>query len=80
MNERAVGEVAANQRTIVTHQQLRACGISPKGIASRRRGGRLHIVFTGVYSYGCGALPPLAREQAALLACGDGAFLSHHSG
>ncbi len=41
--------------------------------------GALHIVFRDVYSFGCGELPPLAREQAALLACGERAFLSHHT-
>ena len=47
-----------------------------EAIRHRARTGRLHLVFFGVYSFGCGELPPLAREQAALLACGRGAFLS----
>jgi very-short-patch-repair endonuclease len=40
---------------------------------------RLHAVFRGVYSVVRGELPPLAREQAALLVCGERAFLSHHT-
>jgi hypothetical protein len=28
---------------------------------------------------GCGELPPLARERAALAVCGDGALLSHQT-
>ena len=36
-------------------------------------------MFHGVYSFGCGELPPLAREQAALVACGEDTFLSHHT-
>jgi very-short-patch-repair endonuclease len=79
VNEHAVIELAASQRSIVTHRQLLAGGLSRKAIASRRRSGRLQVVFKGVYAYGCGVLPALAREQAALLVCGDGAFLSHRS-
>jgi very-short-patch-repair endonuclease len=33
----------------------------------------------GVYLVGHAVPPPLAREQAALLACGDSAVLSHHT-
>lgn len=50
-----------------------------EAIRHRKRSGRLHVVFHGIYSFGCGELPPLAREQAALLACGEGAFLSHRT-
>ncbi len=74
---RSIGELAATQRTIVTHEQLLARGLGRKAIAYWRQAGRLHVVFRGVYSYGCGVLPPWGREQAALLACGERAFLSH---
>jgi very-short-patch-repair endonuclease len=77
--DRAVAAVAGSQRTIVTREQLIACGLGPKAIAHRLRTGRLQRVFRGVYAVGCGELPPLAREQAALLVCGEGAFLSHHT-
>ena len=64
---------------MVTVAQLAECGIGKDAIAHRVNTGRLHLVFHGVYSFGCGELPPLARERAALLACGDRAFLSHRS-
>ena len=64
---------------MITFAQLAACGIGKDAIAHRVDTGRLHVEFHGVYSFGCGELPRLAREQAALLACGDGAFLSHRS-
>lgn len=41
--------------------------------------GRLHRIHRGVYAVGHTADAPLAREAAALLACGDGAVLSHRS-
>lgn len=43
------------------------------------RRGLLHPLFHGVYAVGHMALAPLAREQAALLACGTRAILSHFS-
>jgi very-short-patch-repair endonuclease len=71
--------IAATQRTIVDATQLHACGIGKRAIEYRVAAGRLHVVFRGVYSFGCGELPPLALEQAALIACGEHAFLSHCS-
>jgi very-short-patch-repair endonuclease len=42
--------------------------------------GRLHRMHQGIYSLvPFPALPPLAAEHAAILACGDNALLSHHS-
>ena len=76
---RAAGVMAASQRTIVTHAQLERCGLGPRAIKYRLETGLLHVEFRGVYSWGCGELPALAREQAALLAVGAKAFLSHRS-
>ena len=75
----AVARLAAAQRTLVSSEQLAGCGFGRDAVAYRVNAGRLSIVFTGVYSVGCGELPPLARELGALLACGQGSFLSHRS-
>ena len=75
----AVARIAARQRTLVTSEQLVACGFSRDAVAYRVKAGRLHVVFPGVYSVGCGELPSLARELAARLWCGEGSFLSHRS-
>lgn len=64
---------------MVSAEQLYADGVSKRAIEHRLRIGRMHPEFRGVYSVGCGALPPLAREQGALLACGERAFLSHET-
>lgn len=77
MIDRVIAEIAARQRTIVSAEQLYARGITKRAIEWRVRAGRMHVVFRGVYSVGCGELPRLAREQAALLAVGEHAFLSH---
>jgi very-short-patch-repair endonuclease len=64
---------------MITTSQLEACGLGRRAIKYRVETGRLHPEFPGVYSFGCGKLPPLAREQAALLAVGERAFLSHET-
>lgn len=74
-----IARIAAQQRTMVKATQLYPRGITKRAIEHRVATGRMHVVFRGVYSFGCGELPPLAREQAALLACGERAFLSHET-
>ena len=56
-----------------------ACGLGEKAVAHRLRTGRLHVVFRGVYSFGCGELPAFGRELAGLKVCGEGSFVSHRS-
>jgi very-short-patch-repair endonuclease len=75
----AVAALAGGQRTIVTHGQLIALGCGQRRVAHWVNRGRLQVVFHGVYSVVRDELPLLAREQAALLACGERAFLSHHT-
>jgi len=77
--DRLLAALAASQRTIVSHEQLLRDGLTRRVIAHWVATGRLHIEFRGVYSVMNGSLPVLAREQAALLACGEGAFPSHRS-
>lgn len=75
----AAARIAARQRTLLSPDQLADCGLTPDAIRHRQHSGRLHVVFRSVYSMGCGVLPPLAREQAALMALGEHTFLSHRS-
>ena len=75
----AIAALAGHQKTIVGHEQLIALGCGPRAIAHWVSRARLQVVFQGVYSVIRGDLPPLAREQAALIAVGDHAFLSHHT-
>lgn len=74
-----VARIASRQWGIVSRAQLLAAGLTPDAIALRLRRGRLHSVHRGVYAVGHSYLAPLARERAALLACGEGALLSHRS-
>jgi hypothetical protein len=61
---------------MATTTQLIACGLGEDAVRYRIRAGRYTVVFRGVVSVISGGFPPLAREQAALLACGETAFLS----
>jgi very-short-patch-repair endonuclease len=75
----AASRIAAVQKTLLTTEQLAGCGLGNDAVTYRLKTGRLHVVFRGVLSMGCGELPPLARELAALLACGKHSFVSHAS-
>lgn len=71
--------IASRQHGVVTFRQLVAAGIDKSAVARRVRQGRLHRVHRGVYAVGHSGLSREGRYLAAVLACGDGAVLSHVS-
>jgi very-short-patch-repair endonuclease len=75
--DRAIARLARRQHGIVTRGQLQAIGLGRGSIEHRIAQGRLHRLHRGVYLVDHPVLPPLARECAAVLACGEGAVLSH---
>jgi very-short-patch-repair endonuclease len=77
--DRAISAIAARRHGIVTRTQLLAAGILPSGITDRIKAGRLHRIHRGVYALGHAGLSAEGRWLAAVLACGDGAVLSHRS-
>jgi very-short-patch-repair endonuclease len=78
--DRAIARIAATQRALITRVQLSDLGLGPSAIEHALKRGRLHRIHQGLYSMvPFPALPPLAAELAAVLACGDSALLSHHS-
>jgi very-short-patch-repair endonuclease len=74
-----IATLASTQYGVVSRAQLLAAGIGPGAIATRLKRHQLHPLHRGVYAVGHTALVPLARELAAILACGPGAVLSHRS-
>lgn len=70
--------LAARQHGVVARWQLKELGISPPWIEYRLKNGRFESIHPGIYRVGPIAAP-FHRELAALLACGSGAVLSHHS-
>ncbi len=72
--------MAADQRGLVTRRQLLGLGVSRQAITRAIARGRLWTIHRGVYSLvAAAARPALAREHAAILACGSNAVLSHET-
>jgi len=74
-----IAGLAARQHGVVSTAQLRSAGISFPGINRRLETARLHRIHRGVYAVGHDRLSERGRWMAAVLACGDGAVLSHLS-
>src|SRR6185437_6672141 len=77
--DRLIAVLAGRQHGYVTRAQLLALGLTPKSIRWRVQTGRLIPVYAGVYAVGYVRRTPVARACAAVLACGEGAALSHGS-
>jgi very-short-patch-repair endonuclease len=71
--------LAARQWGVVARRQLMKAGIGRHVIDHFVKCGFLHHLHRGVYAVGHTALPRFGREQAALLACGEGAVLCGRS-
>jgi very-short-patch-repair endonuclease len=71
-----IAQTAGRQYGVVARQQL---PIGQDAVDHRCRTGLLHRVHRGVYAVGHLGLGQEARWLAAVLACGDGAVLSHRS-
>ena len=72
-------ELARRQHWVITRGQLLELGFTRREIDQRIARARLHPVHAGVFAVG---RPTLTREGyflAAVLACGEGALLSHGS-
>jgi uncharacterized protein YjiS (DUF1127 family) len=76
---RAMAALAGRQHGTVTASQLLDLGLERHDIAHAAERGRLHRLHQGVYLVGHTAMAPLAREHAALLACGAAGVLSHRT-
>jgi hypothetical protein len=76
---RQAWELAGRQHGIVARRQLLALGFNSREIEHRIARGRLHVVMRGVYAVGWPRLTRERRWMAAVLACGNGAMLSHRS-
>jgi hypothetical protein len=77
--DRAASKIAARQHGVITRRQLEDCGLGSKAITIRVRKGQLNRIHRGVYAVGHRGLSWHGRWMAAVLACGEGAVLSHGS-
>jgi hypothetical protein len=75
----ALAELAEAQHGVVSFRQLRELGFSKGHISRSFEAGRLRRIHRGVYAVGHARLSDHGRCLAAVMACGYGAVLSHHS-
>jgi very-short-patch-repair endonuclease len=74
-----LARLAAQQHGVVTLRQLYSLGYSDGQVRTRAGAGWLHSIHRGVYVVGRRAVSAEGRWMAAVLACGEGAVLSHRS-
>jgi hypothetical protein len=74
-----VRQLAEAQHGVISRRQLLDHGLHRERIRSWRRIGRLVSHRPGVYTLGHRLLTPRGRWMGAVLACGEGALLSHRS-
>lgn len=75
--DRRIAALAGRQFGLVTRRQLLDEGLGPRAVGYRITAGYLIPVHAGVYAVGVHREDVWARAMAAVLACGDGALLSH---
>jgi Transcriptional regulator, AbiEi antitoxin len=71
--------LAGRQHGLVTAAQLARAGLGYAAVSNRAGSGRLHRKYRGVYAVGQPRLSKEGEWMAAVLACGEGAALSHLS-
>jgi predicted transcriptional regulator of viral defense system len=74
-----LARLAARQHGVVTLAQLYSLGFSDSQVRTRAAAGWLHRLHRGVFAVGRRDLTLHGRWMAAVLACGDGAVLSHQA-
>jgi hypothetical protein len=79
IDHKAVWKLVRDQHNAISRVQLLQFGFTSRAIEHRIARGRLVVEWRGVYRVGRRPLDRLGRFMAAVLACGDGAVLSHES-
>jgi len=77
--EQALADLAERQHGVVSRGQLKTLGFGDGAIKSRLQSQQLHPIHRGVYAVGRRRVDMRGNWLAAVLACGDGAVLSHRS-
>src|SRR5689334_8347094 len=72
-----IAAAATAQGGIVSLEQLRELELTRRGASHRARRGVMHRVHRGVYSVGHRSIDQVTVLRAALLACREGAVISH---
>jgi very-short-patch-repair endonuclease len=75
--DRLIARIAARQHGVISLAQLIGTELSDSTIRRRVKASRLHRIHRGVYAVGHRGLSNEGWWMAAVLACGEGAVLSH---
>jgi hypothetical protein len=75
--DKPLADGATEQGGLASLDQLRDIGVSGRAAAYRAEEGRLHRVHRGVYAVGHRSIGRAGALRAAVLACGEGAVVSH---
>jgi hypothetical protein len=78
-SDRAVARLAAREWSVLSIDELRACGLNDAAVLVRVRHGWLHPLYRGVYATGHPHLTLEGHFLAAVKACGPEAVLSHYA-
>jgi very-short-patch-repair endonuclease len=77
--EREIARIARRQDNVMTLAQLLEAGLGPRGVRHRVQAGKLQRLHRGVFLLGAAPPSRMARARAAVMACGEGAVVSHRS-
>jgi hypothetical protein len=77
--DRRIAALARRQHGVISRAQLLSLGLGGSGVAHRVRAGRLHRIHRGVYAVGHARITASGLYLAAVLACGEGAVMSHRA-
>src|ERR1700749_3700211 len=72
-----VADMATAPGGVVSLDQLRSEGVTRRRAAERASDNKLHRIHRGVYTVGHRAISRYTHLRAAVLACGEGAVISH---
>lgn len=74
-----LASIAARQRSLFTTTQAHRCGLTTDMLFDRAHAGVVRLVHPNVYLHASAPFTTETRMQAAVLACGADAFLSHRA-
>jgi very-short-patch-repair endonuclease len=77
--ERRIARIAARQDNVISLEQLLEAGLGSDAVAYRVKARNMQRLHRGVFLLGAAPPTRIARARAAVMACGEGAVVSHRS-
>lgn len=77
--ERVITRIGRRQDNVITLVQLLDAGLGQRGVRHRVKAGTMQRLHRGVFLLGAAPPTRMARARAAVMACGEGAVVSHRS-